>query len=103
MTKLDTDTSDALIDTLSREIFRDHASVPASSRDDDEVLALDRNLWAAIAQSGFDRLLAASDEGALRDALRLLHHAGYYAARAPVAEAVPPPGALTSTTTSVLA
>jgi hypothetical protein len=86
MTKLETDTSDGLIDTLSREIFRDHASTVASSKNEVEVVLLDRHLWTAIAQSGFDRMLAHSDESALHDALRLLHHAGYYAGRAPVAE-----------------
>jgi acyl-CoA dehydrogenase len=74
-----------LITSLGREIFTATADIPLHELSKGS--QLDNNLWDTITQSGLESLLA-SDEDNLRDAVSVLHYAGYYTARVPIAEAL---------------
>jgi acyl-CoA dehydrogenase len=75
--------SDHLFGNLAREIFKDRqTSIPLNVAAEGE---LDAELWATLTQAGLETALG-GDGATLREAAEILYHAGYYAARVPLAE-----------------
>lgn len=78
---------DNLLGDMVREIFRDHSlKAPLHAAADGG--GFDEELWATITASGFETVLGGAEPGTLADATSILRHAGYYAARVPLAEAM---------------
>ena len=80
--------SDHLMGDLARQIFKDNYAKTPLGASAAERAELDGELWATIIESGFETALAADEGVTLREAASVLHSAGYYAARVPLAEAM---------------
>src|SRR5262245_11870808 len=77
---------DDLLGSMVQEIFKDHnANVPLHHSADGS--GFDEELWKTISSNGFETVLGSGD-GTLVDAASILRHAGYWAARVPLADAM---------------